>query len=126
MYQPWLHSHQIITKMGLGPEYSNNSWQLTWQAKTSGLPNARTHEQCAWCVLCARACLPAPRGPTLPVRELVPVDYSRTSCWSPSSKWPTEYDRGLNAPAGEEFMLVIIWLRVESDATRILTVHRSA
>jgi len=30
------------------------------------------------------------------------------------------------APAGEEFMLLIIWRRVESGATRILIVHRSA
>ena len=34
----------------------------------------RTHEQRAWCVLCARACLPASRGLALPFRELVPAE----------------------------------------------------
>ena len=46
------------------------------------------------CSLCPPACLPAPRGLALPVRELVPADYSRTCCCCSSSKLTTEYDCG--------------------------------
>ena len=55
---------------------------------------ANTRGESARCVLCARACLPAPRGLALPVRELVPADYSRTCCCCSSSKLTTEYDCG--------------------------------
>eukprot|EP00964_Phaeocystis_antarctica_P000172 scaffold99_cov30-Phaeocystis_antarctica.AAC.1 len=52
-----------------------------------------THEERAHvCPLCPPACLPAPRGLALPVREPVSADYSRTSCCCSSSRLTVEYD----------------------------------
>ena len=51
---------------------------MTWYPR--GRPTTTNAQaQRAWCVHCARACLPALRVLALPVRELVPADYSRTS-----------------------------------------------
>ena len=88
------HAHiirQVIASVENGKWVAGKNSQLTWHRKTTwhGAPNTRAESAR---VLCARACLPAPRGLALPVREPVPTDYSRTSCCCSSSRLTIEYD----------------------------------
>ena len=82
---------QVIASVENGKWVAGKNSQLTWHRKTTwhGAPNTRAESAR---VLCARACLPAPRGLALPVREPVPTDYSRTSCCCSSSRLTIEYD----------------------------------